>query len=124
MKYVFLFANTPELSADVPDARRHEVYQQIFGWFQEHGAAGRFANMGAELQPNNTATTVKAPTDGSDKAVVVDGPYTESKEVLGGFSIVDVPDLDAAIELARSWPGLQFPGDSVEIRPIVDHEGM
>jgi hypothetical protein len=54
--------------------------------------------------------------------VVVDGPFTESKEVVGGFTIIDVPDLDAAIAMARTWPSLKHPGFSVEIRPIVEHE--
>ena len=53
--------------------------------------------------------------------VVVDGPFTESKEVVGGFTIIDVPDLDAAIAMARTWPSLKHPGHSVEIRPIVEH---
>ncbi len=124
MKYVLMFANTPELSADVTEERKQQIYGEIFGWFQEHAAAGRIVNLGAELQPVSTATTVKAPTDGGDKPLVLDGPFVETKEVLGGFTIVDVPDLDAAIELSRSWPGLQFPGDAVEIRPIVEHEDM
>jgi hypothetical protein len=54
---------------------------------------------------------------------VVDGPFSEAKESIGGFSIIDVPDLDAAIALARTWPSLTFPGVRVEIRPIVDHSG-
>ena len=38
--------------------------------------------------------------------VVVDGPFSEAKEVIGGFSVIDVPDLDAALAMARSWPSL------------------
>lgn len=121
MKYVLMFANTPELADEVPEERRREVYQEIFAWFDEHGRAGRIANAGAELQPVSTATTVKSPTDGGDKPLVVDGPFSEAKEVVGGFTLIEVPDLDAAIEMARSWPALQMPGESVEIRPIVDH---
>ena len=56
--------------------------------------------------------------------MVVDGPFSEAKENIGGFSIVDVPDLDAAIAMAKEWPSLSFPGVAVEIRPIVDHSGM
>ena len=52
---------------------------------------------------------------------MVDGPYIESKEAIGGFSIIDVPDLDAAVALAQSWPYLRYPGVSVEVRPIVQH---
>lgn len=124
MKYTLIYAHTPERSQTVPQESQDAVNGQILAWFQEHGSAGRIVNPGAHLQPVNTATTVKAPTDGGDKPLVVDGPFSEAKEVIGGFSVIDVPDLDAAIELARSWPMLQFPGESVEIRPIVEHDGM
>ena len=49
--------------------------------------------------------------------VVVDGPFSEAKEVIGGFSVIDVPDIDAAIALAKTWPSWSFPGVAVEIRP-------
>jgi hypothetical protein len=55
--------------------------------------------------------------------VVVDGPFSKAKENVGGFSIIDVPDLDAAIAVVKEWPSLQYPGVAVEIRPIVDHSG-
>ena len=42
------------------------------------------------------------------------------EERIGGFSVIDVPDLDAAIALVRTWPSLQLPGVSVEIRPMVE----
>ena len=61
----------------------------------------------------DTATTVRS------GGVVVDGPFSEAKEVIGGFSVIDVPDLDAALGLARSWPMLELPGVSVEVRPMV-----
>ncbi len=51
---------------------------------------------------------------------MVDGPYSEAKERIGGFSVIDVPDLDAAIALVRTWPSLQLPGVSVEIRPMIE----
>lgn len=118
MKYVIMFTHRPDLDEAVPTERREEVYQQIYRWFEEHD--DKFAGGGAELQPVSTATTVKASANG-DGPVVVDGPFSEAKEAVGGFSIIDVPDLDAAIALARTWPSLSFPGVAVEIRPIVDH---
>ena len=118
MKYVLMFCDSPELYDQVTPEESKANYEAIFAWFSEHGAAGRIADMGAELQPVTTATTVKS---GSDGPVVVDGPFAESKEVVGGFTVIDVPDLDAALEMARSWPALKFPGVSVEVRPIVDH---
>lgn len=68
------------------------------------------------LYPASTATVVDG--TGSGDAVVTDGPYLESKEHLGGFWIVDVPDLDAALELARQ--GSAACQGKVEVRPFQD----
>ena len=114
MKYVIMFTSTPELDAAVPQERMQEVYGQIFAWYQEHDAA--ITDSGAELMPADTATSIKAQSDGP---VVVDGPFSEAKEVIGGFSVIDVPDLDAAIAMAKTWPMLQLEGTSVEIRPMI-----
>ncbi len=119
MKYVLMFNSTPELDAGVDPAAYEPVYKEIYAWFEEHDKAGRFAGNGAELQPVHTATTVRSNPAG--ERVVVDGPFVEAKEVVGGFAIIDVPDLDTAISMARTWPALVFEGNSVEIRPIVDH---
>lgn len=116
MKYVLMFASRPEVDAAVPPERAQEVYGQVYAWFEKN--AGVISDSGYQLQPATTATTVKA-ADG-DKPVVVDGPHSEAKEIIGGFSLIDVPDLDAAIELARTWPPLVFEGVAVEIRPIVE----
>ena len=56
--------------------------------------------------PVETATTVKH----GEAAVVVDGPFNEAKEVIGGFSVIDVPDMDAAIALTKTWPHARVPG--------------
>ncbi|MDQ2689608.1 MAG: YciI family protein, partial [Chloroflexota bacterium] len=69
---------------------------------------------GHELQPSSTATTVRIGPDGG--ATVTDGPFVEGKEVVGGFAILDVADLDEALAIASSWP---VP-DTIEIRPIVE----
>jgi hypothetical protein len=55
------------------------------------------------------------------KKVVTDGPFVESKEVLGGFSIVQADSLDAAAELAKGCPGLLF-GGKVEVRPLAGYK--
>ncbi len=120
MKYVLMYTNRPDLDEAVPKERIDQVYGEIFAWFEKNAAA--MTDSGAELQEVTTATTVKASNSGG-QPVVVDGPFNEAKEVIGGFSVIDVPDLDAAIELAKSWPSLDFPGVAIEIRPIVDHSG-
>ncbi len=111
-----MYTSEPDLDAELSSDQQEAVYGEIFSWFDEH--AGTFTDSGAELQPVTSATTVK---HGDAGPVVHDGPFSEAKEVIGGFSVIDVPDLDAAIAMARSWPSLRFPGVAVEVRPIVDH---
>ncbi len=114
MKYVLMFTSTPELDAAVPPERAQEVYGRVYQWFEEHDA--EISDGGAELQPVTTATTVR---HGGSGPVLVDGPFTEAREAVGGFSVIDVEDIDAALALARSWPMLDLPGTSVEVRPMV-----
>lgn len=122
MKYVLMYVSRPDLDAAVPAERRQQVYQQIYAWFGEHGAS--FTDSGAELQGPETATTITSGEQGGTP-VVVDGPFSEAKESIGGFSVIDVPDLDAAIALVKTWPSLGLPGVSVEIRPMVeDYSGV
>ena len=71
---------------------------------------------GAELAPTQAATTVRV-RDG--QTVVTDGPFLETKEVLGGYFMADCNDLDQAIELARRVPLVDR--GSVEIRPVVEN---
>jgi hypothetical protein len=112
MKYVLMFTNDPTQLAGVSEEDAQAVYGKIYAWFQENAAV--ITDSGAELQPIETATTVK------HGGVVVDGPFNEAKEVVGGFTVVDVPDLDAAIAMAKSWPPLEFPEVAIEIRPMVE----
>ena len=65
------------------------------------------------LQPSSTATTVRI-ADG--KSQVLDGPYSDSKEQLGGYYLIDVPDLDAALSWAARCPGASH--GTVEVRPL------
>src|SRR5207253_2557581 len=67
------------------------------------------------LQPTSAATTVRV---ANGKTQVLDGPYTDSKEQLGGFHIIDVPDLDAALSWAARCPTALH--GVVEVRPIMD----
>ena len=114
MKYVIMFTSTPELDAAVPEERRQEVYGRIYEWFGTN--ADKIDDSGAELHPVSTATTVRS---GDDGPVVADGPFSEAKEVIGGFSVIDVPDLDAAIDLVKTWPSLELAGKAVQFRPMV-----
>ena len=69
---------------------------------------------GEGLYPTQTATTVRVREGERD---VTDGPFAETKEQLGGFFVLDVKDLDEAIDWAAKIPGAQF--GSIEIRPVM-----
>jgi hypothetical protein len=71
---------------------------------------------GAELDFPATATTVRVQDGG---VLTTDGPFAETKEVLGGFYLIDVPNLDDAIDFAAAVPAARR-GGSVEIRPLVE----
>ena len=94
------------------DDDRKKAYAAIGKWVDDLRNKGIMKG-GEELQSKRTATTVRR---NNGAISVTEGPFIESKEHVGGFLMVEVPDLDAAIALAKSWPG----GD-VEVRPIVVH---
>ena len=71
---------------------------------------------GASLHPVETATTVRV-HDG--QTLVTDGPFADTKEVFGGYYLLEADDLDKAIELAARIPAARM-GGSVEVRPIVE----
>ena len=70
------------------------------------------------LQPVETATTVRV-QDG--QTLTTDGPFADTKEVFGGFYLLEADDLDAAIELATRIPAART-GGAVEVRPVVEDQ--
>ncbi len=68
---------------------------------------------GNRLRPTSTATTVRV---ANGKTTLLDGPYAETKEQLGGYFLVDVSDLDAALTWAARCPGASQ--GAIEVRPI------
>ncbi|MBB5515157.1 hypothetical protein FHS89_001167 [Rubricella aquisinus] len=110
MNYTFLLYSDPTKFADMTAedwAREKEVYGAYIGALQ---AAGVF--VGTDwLQPTSTATTVSME---NGTARIQGGPFAETVETLGGYFIIDVPDLDAAIAWAEKCPAAQY--GKVEIR--------
>ncbi len=89
----------------------HEIVAQHMAFNKELGDK-RLGGSG--LKDTASATTVRT-RNGSK--TVHDGPFAESKEQLGGFYIIEAPDLDAAIAIAKKVPVLQ--DGSIEIRPVL-----
>ena len=110
MRYTFLlYSNSADFAHMTAEdwAREKEVYGAYIGALQE---AGVFVDTDW-LHPADTATTITL-KDGERR--VQDGPFAETRETLGGFFTVDVPDLDAAIAWAEKCPAAQY--GKVEIR--------
>ena len=80
--------------------------------------AGHFVSTD-RLGPTSTATTIR--TNGNGKQQVLDGPYVDTKEQFGGYFIIDVPDLDAAIAWAARCPAASH--GAVELRPLWEMDG-
>ncbi len=97
---------------EIPD-NVQEMYAAVDTFNKKVQAAGSWVFAGG-LNPASTATVVDG--TGSGDPVITDGPYLESKEHLGGVWVVDVPDLDAALELARQ--GSAACQGPVEVRPF------
>ncbi len=112
MKYVLLFVGTRD-DQDRWDQMTPEQIQASMGgagqWFGKYSSK---ITGGEQLQGYKTVTTVR---QDNGKPIVTDGPFIESKEVIGGFAVVDVKDYDEALEMAKSWPA-----GAVEIWPAVE----
>ncbi len=114
MKYTILIYESQAdfaLRSD-PDPEKAQAYRAKWPpYVQALQEAGVFAG-GAGLEPPLTATTIKM-RDG--QRLVQDGPYADTKEQLGGYFVLDAPDLDTALEWAARCP--VGPGGAVEVRP-------
>jgi hypothetical protein len=99
-----------------PPATREPEETEMGRWFAYSDEMRNSGAMvaGEALQPTEVATTVRV-RDG--ETVITDGPFAETKELLGGFYIVDVPSLDEALAWAAKMPNIEY--GSVEVRPVV-----
>jgi hypothetical protein len=94
------------------------LMDEINAWWQKWNEAGKVLPGGAELQPSSTAKTVGPGPDG--RPTVTDGPFLELKEVVGGFIPLAADDLDDAVGVAATWPGIAAVGDRIEVRPVME----
>jgi hypothetical protein len=115
MKQYLLSVHMVE-GAPVPsEAEMHQRFAGVDAFNKELMASGEWVFAGGLLPPD-TATVVRAE---GGKVVTTDGPFAETKEQLGGFWVVSVPDLDAALSVAaRGSAACQGP---VEVRPFQDN---
>ena len=113
MQYALLFYNPP--LAQLPERQRTtvvaEMLEEMRVWHAELERAGVFRSM-LRLAPAESATSLRR--DG-DEVLVSDGPFAETKEILGGLAILECADLDDALAFARRCPLAKI--GTVEVRP-------
>jgi hypothetical protein len=115
MRYLLLIYS--EESTGAPDPVEGEKVMNEY-WAYSTAVSEAGVNRGGDaLQPSSTATTVRV-KDG--ERIVTDGPFAETREVLGGYYLLDVPDLDAALDWAARCPGAKY--GSIEVRPIMEFD--
>jgi hypothetical protein len=117
MKYVCLGYIKPGTFEGMSEDQRNAVLDECFEHNEHLRASGHLVG-GLALQPAETALTVSWQ---NGKVVTTDGPYAETKEYLGGISILEARDLNHAIQLVSQLPGLKYAGlGPIEIRPAAD----
>lgn len=114
MQYMILIYGDEKTFATTlkdPEAQK-KMYADYTQYSADMQAAGVMRG-GAELKPTLSATTVRVR---NGKTVTTDGPFAETKEQLGGYYLIDVPNLDEAVHWAARCPSAN--GGSIEVRPV------
>ena len=115
MKYMLLIYDQESAFDKLPEKEVGEL-MTAFGNFTESLKKSGIYIAGHRLSPVATATTVRRHTKDMQ---VADGPFAETKEQLGGFYLVEAPDLDAALKWAKQCPGAWY--GAVEVRPVMEN---
>ena len=113
MKYMLLIYGDEAARQKAPKEAMQQMFAAYGAYTQAMQKAGAYV-AGDPLQASSTASTVRT-NNGSTK--VLNGPYAETKEQLGGYYIIDVADLDAALSWAAKCPGASV--GTLEVRPIM-----
>ena len=119
MKFAMLICGDDDVWGNLSPAEEQDVMKEIYGWFEKWQPTGKIADGGVELQPRETAKTVRAAAGG--RPVITDGPYLELKEVIGSVVMLECEDIDEAVRIAATWPlaaGMSAP----EVRPVMSRD--
>ena len=111
MRYAVLIYEKPGAYDPLSPEERQSVSAEYLAIRDDPRVVG-----GARLQPAEMATTIRVQ---EGETLITDGPFADTKEVFGGYYLLEADDLDAAIEIAARIPAARL-GGSVEIRPMID----
>ncbi|HET9588199.1 MAG TPA: YciI family protein [Anaerolineales bacterium] len=110
-QFILFIRGGSDLSANLSPEQIQETVQRYSAWAQKLRAEGKLVS--AEKLKDNTGMLLHS----KDGRVMVDGPFAETKETIGGYFIIEARDMDEAIAIARESPALGG-GSAVEIREI------
>src|SRR5262245_62101442 len=113
MRYILLVYKDEKVWDDLGSAERGRIFREAVEFSEDLRKMGVYEG-GDPLLASSTATTVRMK---HGRPVVTDGPFAETKEQLGGYSIVDAKDLDEVLAIAARHP-LVRGGLTIEVRPI------
>jgi hypothetical protein len=119
MKYILLTYLNEQAWAQLGQAEQDKAMEECMPVVRDLTAKGQLLG-GAPLHPTSTATSVCL-RDG--KKLVTDGPFAETREQLGGYTLIDVENLDEAIGIAIRFLGTSSLA-TIEIRPVMELEGL
>jgi hypothetical protein len=112
MQYMLLVYGNERAAESTPREQMTEIINAYNAFTQSLRDASVWV-ASSRLRPTSAATTVRV---AEGKTQVLDGPFAETKEQLGGYYLIDVPDLDAALSWASRCPGARY--GTAEVRPI------
>jgi hypothetical protein len=114
VKFLFLLHGDAEVEGALPREERMRIVEEHFAYTNMLRELGAYVSGEALDDPRGSSFVVRP----GDKPAVLDGPFTETKEAIGGFYVIDVADRDEAVRLATQVP--RSPGLAVEVLPIVE----
>jgi len=118
MKYLLLCYDDHAGWAKMSESDQQQIMQQVGRILDELKANGQLLSV-SQLQPTSSAKSVRVR---NNNVMITDGPYAETREQLGGYFLIDAPNLDEAIRVAGRLPG--SPRHTIEIRPVLDIPGL
>ncbi|HUM11109.1 MAG TPA: YciI family protein [Myxococcaceae bacterium] len=112
MQYIVLIYGSEKGWSSMSKPQVEQMYAEYAQYSQDLAKAG-VLRAGSELKPASTATTVRVR---GGKRQVTDGPFAETKEQLGGYYVIEVPNLESALDWAARCPSAR--DGSIEVRPL------
>ncbi len=110
--FMYLFRGNPTAGRSMSPEQMQQVVKKWMDWRNSLEKSGHLKRTGERLDPNGKVVRGRA-------KAVIDGPYAEAKDIIGGYMVAEASDIDQAVELAKGCPILETDG-AVEIRPIMN----